>query len=344
MLQAMLYTSAGILLTILVGYLISAPIYKGPKSDHFNGKRFFNPGGVKLKGFADVFKWLLTRKRKPWAKITETQYGPKPEEKIDSGIRITFVNHTTFLIQVDGLNLLTDPIWSKRASPFAWAGPKRMRPPGIKLQDLPPIDIVLLSHNHYDHCDIPTLQKIYEMFEPKTFTGVGVEPFLRKHGIRNIIEMDWWEDYLLTASVQLQSIPAQHFSGRGMFDGNATLWMGFVIKTKTGNILFAGDTAYNESMFKEIGERCSPVVLSIIPIGAYEPRWFMSPVHCSPEEAVRIHLDVCSKQSIGSHFGTFPLADEGGDQPIHDLRKALKDLNLPEEVFTVIKEGNWKQF
>ena len=340
---ALLYTSAGIAFMIGVGYFISAPKYKGEASDHFDGKKFFNPDCDGPKGFADVFKWLLTRKRTRWQKNNST-FNLKPVERIESGLRITFINHTTFLIQLNGLNILTDPIWSERASPFAWAGPKRMQPPGVKLQDLPKIDIILLSHNHYDHLDIPTLKRIHQRFRPKTFTGLGVGEFLKRKGMDGFVEMDWWQQTNLSDAIHLQAVPAQHFSGRGMFDSNATLWMGFVLKTSEGNIFFAADTAYNNYMFKQIGERCSPILVSIIPIGAYQPRWFMGPVHCSPDEAVKIHLDVRSQQSIGSHFGTFPLADEGREQPVIDLKKALQENQIPEDKFIALKEGTWMDY
>jgi L-ascorbate metabolism protein UlaG (beta-lactamase superfamily) len=344
MISILLYSSAGILVVIIIGYFLSGPKYKGDKSDHFNGRKFINPGNIKPKGLMAVFKWMFTSKRRPWKEIDEPGYGAKPEAKIQSAIRVTFVNHTTFLIQLDGLNILTDPIWSERASPFAWAGPKRMRSPGIKFEDLPQIDIVLLSHNHYDHLDVPTLKKIYLKFHPRFITGLGIGGFLENIGIPTYLELDWWLETIVNKQVQILAVPAQHFSGRGMFDRDATLWMGFVIKTSRGNIYFAADTGYNETSFKEIGQHCSPVLLSIIPIGAYQPRWFMGPIHCSPDEAVRIHLDVKSKQSIGSHFGTFPLADEGREEPVDDLKLALKELNIPQDEFIVLKEGTWKEF
>jgi len=341
--QLLLYVSLGIILMVGVGFFISAPKYKGKASDHFDGKKFFNPDCAHPKGFSDVFKWLLTRKRVPWHK-TDFTFGLKPDEKIESGLRITFINHTTFLIQINGLNILTDPIWSERASPFSWSGPKRIQPPGIKMEDLPKIDIILLSHNHYDHLDLPSLKKIYDRFKPKIFTGLGVGAFLKRKGLDNFLEMDWWQETTISEELQLQAVPAQHFSGRGMFDSNATLWMGFVIKTNKGNLYFAADTAYNDYMFKQIGDRCAPILVSIIPIGAYQPRWFMSPVHCSPDEAVSIHRDVKSQHSIGSHFGTFPLADEGKEEPIIDLKKAVQENGIPENKFIVLKEGTWMDY
>ena len=344
MVPALIVILGAIVFIILIGAYLSAPKYKGPVSDHFDGRKFINPGNIKEKGLLDVFKWMFSRERTKWERIRTDNYGPKPAALIDSGIRITFINHTTFLLQVRGLNILTDPIWSERASPFTWSGPKRMRNPGIRFDDLPHIHAVLLSHNHYDHLDLPTLKKIVERFNPRIFTGLGVGEFLEKHNMDYFVEMDWWHQYLVSKDAELIAVPAQHFSGRGMYDRDCTLWMGFVIKTDSGNIYFAADTGYNETTFKEIGQRCSPIRVSIIPIGAYKPQWFMSPIHCSPEEAVKIHLDVKSRESIASHFGTFPLADEGRDDPPRDLKRALAEYKIPEKEFNVLKEGESKDF
>ncbi len=344
MIIALICTTGAILLIILIGFYLSAPGYKGEPSDHFDGKRFVNPLNVQPKGLADVFKWAVTRKPTRWENLPDDQYGEKPEISIDSKIRITFVNHTTFLIQLHGLNILTDPIWSQRAGPFSWAGPKRKRLPGIRFEDLPTIHAILLSHNHYDHLDINSLKKLWEKFRPKIFTSLGAGEYLRKQGIESISELDWWQQIQINDALQLIAVPAQHFSGRGMFDRDSTLWLGFVITSEKGNIYFAGDTGYNSETFKQIGERCSPILVSLIPIGAYLPRWFMGPIHCSPGEAVKIHKEVKSKNSIGSHFGTFALADEGREEPVIDLKKALDELNVPQEQFIVLKEGTWKEY
>jgi len=344
MVAALIVILGAILFILLIGAYISAPTYRGSITDHFDGKKFINPGNVKEKGLLDVFKWMFSRERTKWEKLETNEYGPKPPALVNSGIRITFINHTTFLIQIKGLNILTDPIWSDRASPFSWAGPKRMRNPGIRFEDLPHIHAVFLSHNHYDHLDLPSLKNIVQKFNPRIFTGLGVGEFLEKHDMDFFVEMDWWQEFLISKDATLTAVPAQHFSGRGMFDRDGTLWMGFVIKTDDGNIYFAADTGYNEHTFKEIGERCAPIRVSIIPIGAYKPQWFMKPIHCSPEEAVRIHIDVRSRESIASHFGTFPLADEGRDDPPRDLKEALTKYNLPEQEFIVLKEGQSRGF
>ncbi len=326
-------------LPFVVGAFLSGPRYRGPVTDHFDGKKFFTPGGQPPHGLKEVFRWMIGRKRSPWKPDMSISPGRRPLNFFNDGIRITFINHSTFLIQVDGLNILTDPVWSLRTSPFSMLGPRRMRPPGIRLEDLPRIDYVLLSHNHYDHLDLSTLMVISGAHHPEIITPLGVKSFLDSESIRRASDMDWWEEKTLRDEVRVTAVPAQHFSGRGLLDRDATLWCGYVIGTSVGKIYFAGDTGHHSSMFFEIGKRCGPFDISILPIGAYRPEWFMSPVHTSPEEAVRIHLEVRSKLSIASHFGTFPLADENPEETINDLAAAKKKLNVPEGKFIVLKEG-----
>ena len=330
-------------LFVLTGVFLSAPRYHGPVSDHFDGKVFLNSGGFKAKGLKDVLMWMASRKRGKWHYQNDT-FGPRPLAFIKEGIRITFVNHTTFLIQVDGLNILTDPIWSKRTSPFQWAGPKRMRKPGIRFEDLPRIHFVLLSHNHYDHLDLKTLRMLQGAHHPKIVTPLGVKTFLDREQIAGAMDLDWWDEQPLNEKAKVQAVPAQHFSGRGNLDRDATLWCGYVIQTTAGTIYFAGDTGYNENTFKEIGERSGKITVSIIPIGAYKPRWFMSSIHADPEEAVKIHLDVKSAVSIASHFGTFPLADDAQSDPLEDLTDSLAKYHLGENDFLVLKEGQSQDF
>ncbi len=332
------------LLILLIGYFLSGPKYSGPITDHFDGKKFFTPHGRPAKGFAEAFQWMTKRERGIWVEKKEVPFGEKPPERVGRGTRITFVNHSTFLIQVDGINILTDPVWSERTSPFQWAGPKRMRPPGIRFEDLPKIDVVLLSHNHYDHLDLNTMEKLFEKYHPKIITALGVKAFLDGKNISGATDLDWWEKFSLTDSMEIQAVPAQHFSSRGMFDRDATLWCGFVILRPGGNIYFVGDTGYNEFIFKEIGERCMPIDISLVPIGAFKPEWFMSPIHCSPTEAVKIHQEIKSRQSIATHFGTFPLADDGENDPIIGLSKSLQQSGLSEQEFIVLKEGEGREF
>jgi len=327
-----------IIVSYLVGFLVSAPKYKGSVSDHFNGSTFVNPGNVQAKGLKDVIRWAMNREKEPWMEELNAPVGPKPANKVDDSIKVTFVNHSTFLIQVDGMNILTDPVWSERTSPVAFAGPKRMRPPGIRFEDLPDIDLILISHNHYDHLDVATLKRLIKKHQPKVITPLGVGAFISKLGTDNYVDMDWWQELGLSKKITLACVPAQHFSGRGFFDRDATLWCGYVFKTSLGEIYFAGDSGYG-AFFKEIGQRYQDIKVALIPIGAYLPHWFMSPIHISPEEAVRVHLDVNAERSVGMHFGTFPLADDGQDRPVTDLKAALSDLQVDEEAFMVLEEG-----
>lgn len=324
---------------IFVGWIFSAPSYHGPVSDHYDGKKFFNPGGMEAKGFRDLMKWLSNRQQGEWKELKETEFGPPPGKKVEGdSIVVTFVNHSTFLIQTQGLNILTDPVWCERASPVPFLGPKRIRPPGIRFEDLPGIDIILLTHNHYDHLDINTMKRLSAEFGPKIFCTLGVRQYLERNGIENITEMDWWDEIRIDSSLSLLCTPAQHFSGRGMFDRDRTLWAGFALQTSKGSIYYSGDTGYGD-FFKEIAQRISPVRLSFLPIGAYKPAWFMSPIHTSPADAVRIHQIIKSTKSIGMHFGTFPLADDGMDEAEEDLKIALKKEGIPEGEFIVPEEG-----
>ncbi|MFN9502401.1 MAG: MBL fold metallo-hydrolase [Chryseotalea sp.] len=329
-----------VVLFISIGYYLSAPVYQGPVSDHFTGKEFINPGGVKAKGLGEVLQWMVKREQGPWTEIKDNKETTLPTERIDSGLHITFINHTTFLIQVDGINILTDPVWSERTSPFTWAGPKRMRQPGVKMEDLPPIDFIVLSHNHYDHLDITTVQELVKKHQPKIITPLGVKAFLHEEEIKGVQDMDWWDEKKLTNNISIQAVPAQHFSGRGMFDRDKTLWCGYIFKRKTGNLYFAGDTGYNETTFKEIGEKCAPIQVSILPIGAYKPTWFMQNIHTSPEDAVKIFVETKTEWAVASHFGTFPLADDGQTEPIEELKEALNKYKINPEKFLPLREGS----
>lgn len=332
----------GVLVGVAVGYFfLSAPKYRGPVSDHFDGKQFVNPGGAKASGFPELLKWLTNRHPGTWETTSQSQarYGPKPPERVGPGeLRVTFVNHSTFLIQFDGVNVLTDPIYEQRVSPFQFIGPKRTRPPGIRFEDLPKIDVLLLSHNHWDHLEIGTVRKLFERDHPRIVTPLGVGQFLEKSGVPGAVDLDWEQAVNVTDSLAVTAVRAQHFSGRGIGDRDATLWCGYVLKSAHGAVYFAGDSGYGP-FFREIGAKHGPFRLAVIPIGAYKPEWFMSPIHCSPGEAVQIHRNVRSAQSVACHFGTFPLADDGYEDPITDLKAALRASQIPEERFWVLREG-----
>jgi L-ascorbate metabolism protein UlaG (beta-lactamase superfamily) len=325
--------------SMLLGWIFSAPVYHGPITDHFDGKKFINPGNVKEHGFKDLMKWMRTREKGEWKEQKDLLPGAPPPPVIQGdSVRVTFVNHSTFLIQTMGLNILTDPIWSERASPVGFSGPKRIRPPGIRYEDLPGIDIILLTHNHYDHLDISTLKKLARDFNPVIYCPLGVDLFLEKRGISNTRVMDWWDELQIGDDISIICTPAQHFSGRGMFDRNKTLWCGFALQTASGAIYYSGDTGYG-GFFKDIAMRIGPLRLAFIPIGAYKPEWFMAPIHTSPEDALKVFQDIGSPPSIGMHFGTFPLADDAMNEPVMELERLKAEKGIGENDFIVMKEG-----
>ena len=342
----MIWTLAivGIFVTALfvVDQLIAAPKYSDDNSNHFDGSKFINPNDDDTHHYGEVLKWWFSGNDKgPWKKLTledVPQSTPITSSLNHDECHITFVNHCTFLIQLDGLNILTDPIWSDRASPYSWIGPKRMRPPGIAFEELPKIDAVLISHNHYDHLDITTVKRLHERYNPQFVVPLGVEKYLQNHGIVNIAHLDWWDEFNLFNQLNITAVPAQHFSGRGLFDRNRTLWCGYVLQGSPGNIYFAGDTGYGD-FISEIGTRFNPITTSLLPIGAYKPRWYMKAIHMSPREAVQAHIDLDSHQSIASHYGTFPMADDGMVEPIEELNESREEIGLPDENFVTLKEG-----
>jgi L-ascorbate metabolism protein UlaG (beta-lactamase superfamily) len=299
--------------------LIAAPRYRGPLSDHFDGHRFHNhQDGWQSEG--SFLKWQATKTPTKWPEWIDGAPGPKPPARVDGeSLRVTFVNHSTFLVQTAGLNLLTDPIWRERCSPVQFAGPKRHRPPGLRFEDLPPIDAVLVSHNHYDHMDVATLRKLRGV---RVYAPLGSAALLARNRVWNSVDMDWWDSVHIDDDVTLTCVPSQHFCARGLSDRNATLWSGFVISTPHGQIYFAGDTGWG-AHFEQIHERFGAMRLAMLPIGSYLPRWFMKPAHIDPAEAVDAHFVLRAKTSIAIHYGTFALGDDGAEEPLDDLRNAL---------------------
>jgi L-ascorbate metabolism protein UlaG (beta-lactamase superfamily) len=305
------------------------------KGDHFDGRRFVNPTGDAGQPFSAVPRMLLER-RTPWpAHIEGTSQ--RPPELDGAAAVVTFVGHATFLIQTAAANFLTDPMYSRRAGPLNVLGPRRVRQPGVRLEDLPPISIVLLSHNHYDHCDIRTLRTLSERFDPVVVTPIGNAALVRSAGIRRVEELDWWESSNASA-FPITLTPAQHFSARTPLDRNRALWGGFMLAPRGARILFAGDTAY-APFFRDIRHRLGPIDLALLPIGAYEPRWFMKAIHMNPAEALQAHLDLDASQSVGMHFGTFQLTTEGIDDPLRALDEARNARNVDSSRFRTLEFG-----
>ena len=311
------------------------------KSDHFDGQRFFNPGGsgTSPQPTAAVPR-MLREPRAPWPRrIDVPALEPLPLD--GAAAVVTFIGHATFLIQTEAGNVLTDPMYSQRAGPFNTLGPRRVRQPGVRFDDLPEISTVLLSHNHYDHCDLPTLRRIAKRFDPIVVTPLGNGPLVRSTGLRRVEELDWWVSATSTA-LPITLTPAQHFSARTPFDRNRALWSGFALQAGSLRIAFAGDTAYG-GFFQEIRRRLGPFDLALLPIGAYEPRWFMQRVHMNPAEAVQAHLDLEAHASLGMHFGTFQLTSEGIDEPLRALEEACRERNIPASRFRTLGFGESKR-
>jgi L-ascorbate metabolism protein UlaG (beta-lactamase superfamily) len=317
---------------------LSGPAYHGPRSPTFDGLRFHNLEAAAFRGEASRFlRWMATRRRGPWRAWTASPPGPRPPARIGGErVRVTFVGHATVLVQMHGLNILTDPIWSQRASPVAWAGPRRMRPPGLRFEELPRIDLVLVSHNHYDHLDLPTIERFV--------VGLGNAELLRGRGVREVWELDWWQSLDLGGGARLVAVPAQHFSSRGLCDRDATLWAGYVVEAPAGRVYFAGDTGFGPHL-RMIRERIGPVRVALLPIGAFRPEWFMAPMHMSPKDAVRAHLVLGASASVAIHFGTFRLADDGQDEPVEELRAAVarEEAEGRRVAFRVLEPGEGRE-
>jgi L-ascorbate metabolism protein UlaG (beta-lactamase superfamily) len=313
------------------------PGYHGPVSDHFDGERFHNQVVFAHRSFADLIRWMWSRQPAQWQAVPAAEPGPPPPAR-GTSLRATFVNHATVLLQTAEMNILTDPIWSMRASPIHSLGPSRVRPPGIRFEALPSIDVVLISHNHYDHMDLPTLKRLKAEHDPLFVVGLGNGVLLQREGIEKVSELDWWQRLDLSPSTAVSGVPAQHFSQRTMRDRDKRLWLGYVIHAPEGELYFAGDTGMGPH-FAQIRQRFGPMRLSLLPIGAYKPRWFMSAVHLSPREAVIAHKQLQSDYSIGIHYGTFRLADDSQNEPLSDLVQARKEEGVSDERFWVLGFG-----
>ncbi len=315
--------------------------YTGPVSDHFDGTRFFSPGQPSTdRSLADLWRWHRAKdKRAVWPRSVHVTPAVPPARSTVP--RITMVGHATLLIQVAGLNILTDPVWSGRASPVRFAGPSRVTVPGVAFDDLPPIDAVLLSHNHYDHLDLATLRRLHDRDRPLMVMPLGTDaPVRRAVAQARLWIGDWREKTMISPEVSVTLTPANHWSSRSLGDRRMALWCGFWIEAAGLRIWFAGDTGYgNGSIFDDIRNDHGAPDIALIPIGAYEPGWFMSAQHVDPDEAVRIFRQIGARQALGFHWGTFQLTDEPREEPKERLIKALSAQGIPQDRFIALSPG-----
>ena len=321
-------------------------------SHHRPGGGFRNPWpAAETHGFVDFLRWsLVERRRNPRRPDPDPASFPRAEHSYvvpraePATCTVSWIGHTSFLLQLGGLNVLLDPVWGERASPVTFAGPRRRVPPAIAFDRLPPVDVVCLSHDHYDHLDIPTIRRLTSRYPAiQWFAPLGVGKYLTANGATSVVERDWWESMSLQ-SVDFTAVPAQHFSGRRLGNRNATLWCGWVIRSRIHSVFFAGDTALHPD-FSTIAGRCGPFDMAILPIGAYEPRWFMGSVHMNPEDALVAfgQLDTSQKGRplvfVASHWGTFKLTDEPMDEPPRRIRELWRGSEFDERQLWVMKFG-----
>ena len=318
------------------------PYYAGPASDHFDGLRFHNLAGEPDtdRGWRDIWRWQREKADHRWPDAVAV--APlRPEPQVE-GLRVTMVGHATVLIQCAGLNILTDPVWGQRASPLSFAGPRRVTAPGIALADLPRIDAVLLSHNHYDHMDMPTLRALHAAHAPLIVTPLGNDRIIqRRIGSARVQALDWGQKVALSARVEAHCVPALHWSSRSGRDRRMALWCGFVLRADGRQIYFPGDTGYGSgAIFRKIGADFGPIDLALLPIGAYAPRWFMAPQHTDPADAIAIMQDIGARRALAIHWGTFKLTEEPREEPLAQLAQGLAARGIAPERFAPLRPGD----
>ncbi len=322
-----------------------------PSRPHHTPDGFRNNYPHPEPGGRDFFRWRWDAWRNSHPRQPEGGYRlPRAEPQVDFLQRnreqttVTWIGHSTVLLQAGGVNVLTDPVFGERASPVPFAGPRRHSPPGLALEQLPPIDLVLISHNHYDHLDDYTVRRLRDQAggPPRFLVPLGLRDWFVRRGLHDVIELDWWASHLVRG-LTIHFVPAQHWSSRTLTDRNQSLWGGFIVDAPAFRFYFAGDSGYSKD-FHDIGQRFPGIDLAALPIGAYEPRWFMRAQHVDPWEAVQALRDLGASQAFAIHWGCFELTDEPLDQPPRDLATALQEAEIDAEQFFVMRIGETRRY
>ncbi|MGH7997337.1 MAG: MBL fold metallo-hydrolase [Opitutaceae bacterium] len=315
-----------------------------PPSDHFNGKRFFQPGKAAVHGLPDFIRWRRTRRPAPWPDRVPVEPAILPPAPRAEGISLTWIGHSSFLLQTSRTTWLTDPVFSERIGPVRGFGPRRVADAALSPSTLPPIDGILLSHDHYDHCDLPSLRALApragEARAPVVATPLNYGSLLKAfQSTAKLVELDWWQSWSGPGGSVVQLVPSRHWCRRRIWGANERLWGGYFLRTGGRAVYFAGDSGFDERLFAEIRERCGAPDLALLPIGAYEPRWFMRDTHMNPEEAARVHRILGARVSVAMHWGAFRLADEAREAPPRALAEALAKAEVPADAFRVLPIG-----
>jgi L-ascorbate metabolism protein UlaG (beta-lactamase superfamily) len=316
--------------------------YHGPVTAHFDGRKFVNPWAPMPESFRTFLKWRMNADPTPWPDSVPVTLSSPPQRVYGDTLRVTYVGHCTVLLQTQGVNILTDPIWSKRASPVSFGGPKRVAVPGVQFEDLPPIDVVLVSHNHYDHMDLPTLKRLVKAHNPLVLSPLGNDAILLEDipGMR-VKTLDWGESFVMNPQLRFTLEPMQHWSARGMFDRRDALWGSFVVEAPGGPIYFLADAGYAKNLSEEIVAKYGTPRFTLLPVGAYEPEWFMKYAHMTPADAVQTYLDLGKSYAMGTQYEVFAMADESYDAPRKAVSEALKVKEIDPERFLLPAVGGW---
>ncbi len=316
--------------------------YSGPESDHFDGIKFFNPGGPGPKSIRQLVKWQFGERSEAWPDAFPSPHKdvPPPAAPGDA-VRLTLIGHASYLVQTQGLNILVDPVYSERASPVSFAGPKRVNPPGIEFAALPRIHVLLITHNHYDHMDLACIGRIWQRDRPRLITPLGNDTIIKGEvEAIDALAVDWNQTHRLSDRVQVDVVPTQHWSARGTRDRMHALWASFVIMTPQHTVYMIGDTGFGDGgTFRHVAQRHSRIDFAALPIGAYEPRWFMRDQHMNPAEAVDAMVLSGARRAGGHHWGTFKLTSEAIDAPRQELAAALAEKTIKPDLFTALQPG-----